>query len=413
MSAAEVSVIVVSLDRPHALRRCLTGIEQLDRSGFEVIVVADPAGLAALDADGFGGRIKTAAFETANISMARNTGLALAAGAVVAFIDDDAVPEPTWLTQLTAPFADPAVGAAGGYVIGRNGISLQYGARLVDRFGTHAPLGAGGDAQAVFDAPADGAVKTEGTNCAFRTDILRQAGGFDPAFAFFMDETDLNLRLAAAGVKTAVVPLAQVHHGFAASARRRLDRMPRTLFDIGASQVVLLRKHAGAEPHAPVLQRLRTEQRARLIRHLVAGACEPRDVGRLLQTLEAGIRDGGARAIGPLPPRQDSPPAFLPFRPRRSYAGHSVLTARSWSARAIRREAARLVQDGRRVSVFLFSPSAMYHRVRFRRAGFWEQTGGLFGRSRRDGPLIQFRSFRQRVAQERARVAQIRGLPPG
>ncbi|MDZ7905902.1 MAG: hypothetical protein U5N55_09140 [Cypionkella sp.] len=37
------------------------------------------------------------------------------------------------------------------------------------------------------------AVKTQGTNCAFRMDALRKIGGFDPAFAFYLDEADVNL----------------------------------------------------------------------------------------------------------------------------------------------------------------------------------------------------------------------------
>ena len=45
------------------------------------------------------------AFDEANISVARNLGIMAAASEIVGFIDDDAVPEPTWLTRLTAPFA--------------------------------------------------------------------------------------------------------------------------------------------------------------------------------------------------------------------------------------------------------------------------------------------------------------------
>lgn len=47
-------------------------------------------------------------------SGARNTGVALAEGTLVAFIDDDAWPEPDWLQQLVSAYDDPAVQAAGG-----------------------------------------------------------------------------------------------------------------------------------------------------------------------------------------------------------------------------------------------------------------------------------------------------------
>ena len=53
------------------------------------------------------------------LSGARNTGVAGATGDVIAFLDDDATPEPDWLEHLVAPFADPRVVAVGGAAIPR------------------------------------------------------------------------------------------------------------------------------------------------------------------------------------------------------------------------------------------------------------------------------------------------------
>lgn len=44
----------------------------------------------------------------------RNTGVRAATGSIVAFIDDDAVPELDWLERLAEPYADPDVVAVGG-----------------------------------------------------------------------------------------------------------------------------------------------------------------------------------------------------------------------------------------------------------------------------------------------------------
>jgi GT2 family glycosyltransferase len=50
------------------------------------------------------------------LSGGRNTGLELATGDLVAFIDDDALPEPDWLERLRDAYDDPAVIGVGGQV---------------------------------------------------------------------------------------------------------------------------------------------------------------------------------------------------------------------------------------------------------------------------------------------------------
>jgi GT2 family glycosyltransferase len=82
-----------------------------------------------------------------------------------------------------------------------------------------------------------------GTNCAFRRAALDEIGGFDPALRFYLDETDVNMRLARAGHHAALVAEAQLHHGFLPSRYRASTRAPRDLYEIGASLAVFLRKH--------------------------------------------------------------------------------------------------------------------------------------------------------------------------
>ena len=77
MTARRASVIVVSRHRAAALRRCLLALAQQDHPKFEVVVVADPAGVAA--AQTLGLRLKILPFDEANISAARNLGLSFPA----------------------------------------------------------------------------------------------------------------------------------------------------------------------------------------------------------------------------------------------------------------------------------------------------------------------------------------------
>ena len=408
MTERRVSVVVVSRGRPAALTRCLLGLSQLDHAAFEIVVVACPAGLAALDDAGWSGRIKTVAFDEPNISSARNLGIAQAAGDVVAFIDDDAVPAPSWLAHLAAPFDMPDVAAAGGFVRGRNGISYQWKARIALADATTQPLAVPEDRVTLHQGAPGRAVKTEGTNMAVRRQVLARIGGFDPVYRFYLDETDLNLRLGAIEGRTAIVPMAQVHHGFAASDRRRDDRVPLSLFEIGASHAAFLRRHTPEGQDAAALRDAeRAGQRARLLRHMVAGRLEPRDVGRLLAGFDAGWAEGARRPVVPLAPLPDPASGFLPLE-RPAPGEHILLTGRSWQSASRLAAAARAVSSGQRASVILLAPSARRHRITFEEPGVWVQRGGLFGASDRTDPAIRPWSFSARCRREAAQLLHIR-----
>jgi GT2 family glycosyltransferase len=393
-----VSLIICSRHRPRELRRALLAVAQMDHPCFEVVVVADPEGARA--ADGLASRIIT--FDAANLSAARNAGLAAAAAPVVAFLDDDAVPEPTWLSRLAAPFADPRVASAGGFVRGRSGLAWQWRAMTVDAAGRDRPL-AVPPGVSLHAGTADRAVKVQGTCCAFRAAALRAAGGFDPALHFYLEDADASLRLAAAGGLTAVVPDAVVHHGHAASARRRADRVPRDLRQIGASLAVFLRRRG--HPDAAVeIARQRAGERARALRHMVAGAIEPAEVGRLLAGFDAGVAEGLARelpALAPLP-EPAGPLAPLPGtgpRPGRLVAGPAR------QRRQLEAEAAAARAAGAVVTLLVLSPGLRRHRLRFRDDGIWEQAGGRGGRGDRDLPPPWRASRAARIAAEAARLA--------
>lgn len=402
-----ISVVIVSRGRPDALQRCLLGVSQLSYDPFEVVVVADPQGCNAVKTMPQSADLKLIEYDEANISAARNLGIAAAAGEVVAFIDDDSVPEPSWLEFLTAPFADSEVMAAGGFVRGRNGISWQSRANLLDRRGRNSPVDLDPNEATILTPTPDRAIKTEGTNMAVRRGCLAELGGFDPSYRFFLDETDLNIRLADLGYATAIVPRAEVHHGFQASAARRADRVPKDLFEIGASWAVFLAKFCPDEQRELAWNDVQAEQRKRALLHLVHGGLEPRDVGRLMSRLIKGYQDGLGRPANPMPKLPLAPEAFRRF-PTRGKSQPILLTGRVWKRRNLRHRAKHHVAGGKVVTVLRFSPTAMFHRVVFRSDGYWEQFGGIFGKSDRSQALFTFWSFRDRVQAEIDRVCAVR-----
>lgn len=290
---------------------------------------------------------------------------------------------------------------------GRNGIDHQWRAQGVTARAQERDLPLEGTAPRILHGRPGVAVKLQGTNMAHRRRVLAEMGGFDPAFRFFLDETDLDMRHAALGHAIAVVPLAEVHHGYAESPRRAADRSPRDLTEIGASLAVFLSKHCPEPERRMAWLAQRDAQRARLLRFLQRGPLGPDDVRRLMRSLDRGWTEGQARAFGDLPPLPDARAPFL-AHPGRPGAPRRVLSGRVWTRAAMRREAARRAAEGEIVSAYRFSHTALFHRLRFRPDGYWEQIGGLWGRSDRSDALLQLHGFAARLRLETARVAAVR-----
>ncbi|MDB9856947.1 glycosyltransferase [Amylibacter sp.] len=400
-----VSLVIVSRKRQTSLRRTLSALRFQSYENFEVIVVSDAKdGLFFADLP-FSQNICHLQFDEPNISAARNIGIAAAHGQIVAFCDDDAVPDPCWLERLIAPFQDLRVGSAGGYVRGRNGIEFQWHALLCDDRGD--------DHQLEIDETVpfcvvkyDGVrfAKLQGTNCAFRKDALEQVGGFDEGYRFFLDETELCLRLAKAGYHSAFVPFAQVHHGFAASEQRSDARVPKTLFDLGASKKRFLTNHADEVDHARSATEFVQNQHARLVQMMVDGRVEPRDVKRLLETLQDGF---DAPLTGDKPLQNAVPErGFVPFG-HFAPASYKVFGGSTLLRQKLLGKAMVEAKRNHPVVVMLFSITSLFHRRDYDVRGFWVQSGGIFGKSNRLDPIFRTTNLRDRIKSEFERLRVI------
>ena len=116
------------------------------------------------------------------LSGARNSGVAVARGAVVAFLDDDALPEPDWVERLAAGYADPRVAGVGGKIE-----PLWLAARpgwFPDEFGW--VVGCTFRGMPVEETAVRNVI---GANMSVRRDVLEAAGGFREAFGCNHDNT--------------------------------------------------------------------------------------------------------------------------------------------------------------------------------------------------------------------------------
>lgn len=214
-----VSVVINTYNRGPHLERCLRALERQTYPNFEVVVVNGPS----TDNTGeilkkFHGRIRVVETASRVLSESRNEGIAASRGQLVAFTDDDALPQPDWLTSLVPAFDDPQTGAAGGLVYRMNNGDVEFRNGIIDRMGT-----------VRWDMPRPGKHwnweggylnTVSGNNCIFRRSALETIGGFDERIEYYHDEADVVLRLRLAGFRTIHRPDAIVYHEAARSHNR-------------------------------------------------------------------------------------------------------------------------------------------------------------------------------------------------
>jgi glycogen(starch) synthase len=315
-----VSVVVCTDGRAASLAQTLCGLHRLDYPTFEICVVFGPntdSGEAMLRE--WDGAIKTASCPERNLGQARNIGIALAAGDVVAFIDDDAIPESEWLGDLATAYADPQVGAAGGFVYDHTGVELQAKFVTADRFGN---VKSDWKRPAIeFNFPLSNSFPhLIGTNCSFRRSALLSVGGFDEEYEYYLDETDLCCRIIDSGWSIAQVRGAYVHHKFLPSAMRRNTKLLVSWYPIVKNKIyhMLVNRH-GHHTISDVMREannLVEGLRHDLERAIADGELD-RGIGKRFwleveRAWEVGLAHGleGSRRLMPPVSREAAPPAF-------------------------------------------------------------------------------------------------------
>ena len=254
--APPLSIIVATRERPASLARCLDSLLALDYPSAEIIVV-DNAPLtcetAELVTTRYAGRVAYATEPRRGLANAHNRGLAAATGEVIAFTDDDVVVDREWAAALVEAFRlRPRAACVTGLImpaeletrpqamLERRG-AFAKGFRLTEHhaevWGTH-PL-----------FPFTAGRLGSGANMAFRADVLRAVGGFDPALgtgtaARGGDDLLAFFRTAVHGHSIVYQPAALVWHHH----RKEPGALPRQAFGYGVGLGAYLAAAVAREP---------------------------------------------------------------------------------------------------------------------------------------------------------------------
>lgn len=256
------SIVINTYNRASYIEDALKALQWLDYPRYEVVVVNGPStdNTAEILAR-WASRVKLATCDEANLSKSRNVGIRATSGDLIAFMDDDAVPHPSWLKRIAEVFRDESVGAAGGFTVDNTGVRWQVRKTLCDRYGNAFNVSDYFDERAVCFPGTPYYPSLLGTNSCFRAAALRAIGGFDEVFAYLLDETDVCLRLVDAGWKVCYEPGALIYHQFAESHIRTRHKVARTLYPSATSKAYFIMRHGARQSLDEAARQLDTYRR--------------------------------------------------------------------------------------------------------------------------------------------------------
>jgi cellulose synthase/poly-beta-1,6-N-acetylglucosamine synthase-like glycosyltransferase len=247
-------VVPTAVSRLDQLRRCVERLTELDYPNFEVIVVDNrPADVPPLELAG----VRNVREPRPGISAARNRGLAVASGDIVAFTDDDVEVDRRWLRALGERFArQPDLAAVTGLVVpaeletpaqiffeeSGSGLDRGYVALTFERAGRFGIRRRGTEdgSELVHSLYQTGELGL-GSNMAFRASVLRSMGGFDRALGVGTpthggEDLAILMELIAAGHRVGYEPSAFVNH----THRATLQDLERQIHGYGVGFTAML-----------------------------------------------------------------------------------------------------------------------------------------------------------------------------
>ena len=212
-----VSVVLVNYKGASDTLEAIAGIRGLDwpADALEIVVVDNASGDGSLQ------RLRKDAGDITLVESAENLGfaggcnlgVASARGEVVAFLNNDAKPDPAWLTHAIEPLmARPRVGAVASRVLDWEGKTIDYAGAGLTWYGMgYRPL-SGHPASRKKEAKAGPVLFGTGSAMVVTREVFEALGGFDEDFFMFFEDVDFGWRLNLAGWEFHYAPDSLVFH---------------------------------------------------------------------------------------------------------------------------------------------------------------------------------------------------------
>jgi cellulose synthase/poly-beta-1,6-N-acetylglucosamine synthase-like glycosyltransferase len=254
-----VSVVIATRDRPALLERCLAALDEQVPAPAAVVVVDNSQGDRATRevAEARGARYLVE--PRRGVSQARNVGARVTRSDVVAYLDDDAVPESGWLSALLVEFRDPRVAAVTGRIVGiadfdgrPRALRDQGRERVI--FGGPEKLTFDRSTADWFERASFGGVG-QGANLAIRRSVFASWPGFDERLGagrpiVGAEEHHAFFSLIDRGYQVVYTPCASVLHPYPATVAGRRDLQRIQLATTSAHLALLLAEHSRYRRHA-------------------------------------------------------------------------------------------------------------------------------------------------------------------
>ncbi len=206
-----VSVVICTYNRAKYLKRCIESLKKQTYHNFEIIVVNGPSTDETNQVlEGYR-EIKVVTQEKLNgLSFARNLGIEASNGEIIAFIDDDAKADENWIKYLVEGYIDDSVGGVGGPVFDITGKWYQFRNGYISKAGIPSFIH---ENDFNYNDPKGSFLNyIMGTNSSFRKSILYEVGLFDKNIKYYLDETDVCVRVIKSGYKIKHINNAIVFH---------------------------------------------------------------------------------------------------------------------------------------------------------------------------------------------------------